>query len=155
MTRIQPFSKIETTMNPIQAARKYCDCLLTDDLCLGITANDDLSPKRFRKEWLPCLLTAGKCQRCEHFESSILPMERRTEWPAKHDGEEFREAAHTYRMTSGALAQADRICPECNERALNPRERLCYICSKKRQLESKRLSASKSRNTVETKNVDS
>ena len=132
-------------MNPIQAARKYCDCLLADDLCLGITANGDLSPRRFRKENSPCLLIGPKCQRCEHFESSILPMERRSEWSSQIAKDDFLEAAHDYRMKSGALSQADRICPKCNERALDSRQRLCYICAKEKSLESKRRSAAKRR----------
>lgn len=142
-------------MNPIQAARKYCDCLLANDCCLGITPNDDLSLRRFRKENLPCLLASSKCQRCEHFESSILPMERRSEWPSKLAQDDFLEAAHTYRMQSGALSQADRICPKCNERALESRQRLCYICAKQKSLESKRNSAAKRRATVQIQNVDS
>jgi|SRR5688572_8693809 len=147
-------------MNPIQAARKYCDCLLPGDTCLGITANDDLSPRRFRKENLPCLLAESKVKRCEHFESSILPMESRTEWSkdaraSKLIAMEFRQAAHAYRMQSGALSKADRICPKCNERELHPRQRFCYICAKENELESKRTSALKARTSDQTQNVDS
>ena len=87
-------------------------------------------------------------------------MERREEWAKDSRAsdnlrKEFREAAHAYRTQSGALSQADRLCPRCDSRELQPRERFCYVCKRELELESKRNSAAKSRMGLDSQNVDS
>lgn len=136
-------------MSPLQAAQQHCDNF-QDGTCLGITIRDgDYSLVRFLKEGTKCLL-AAPCRRCRHFEDAILPMEKRapSDWKTPLMGQQFREAAQTYRLQSGALSQAQRVCPRCNSRELELRHRFCYICAREVRLEKNRARVRQYRNAV-------
>jgi len=129
-------------MTPLQAAREHCDNFQPDGTCLGIIYTDMLSPVRFLKEGTKCLL-ACPVKRCRHFEQASLPMESRSEWAKdsrKSDAmaSDFKQACKQYRMESGFLSKADRVCPHCKSRELQPRQRFCYVCSEEVRLEKDR-----------------
>jgi hypothetical protein len=131
-------------MSPEACAREHCDCYQPDGSCLGIHLRADLTPYRFLKEGTRCLLS-GQCQRCIHFEESILPMEKRTEWPNELMRKNFLDAAYNYRRASRALSLAARLCPICKARALESRARYCYVCAREIAREKARARVEKNR----------
>jgi len=128
-------------MNPLQIVKAHCDCYEPNAQCLGITYNDKLQLVRFRMEGLPCLLAADSIKRCKHFESSILPMEKRQEW-AKDTrtsaklAQEFREGAHEYRIKTGFMAETIRICPQCRSSKIGQGRKVCDLCKVKNRRDS-------------------
>lgn len=58
---------------------------------------------------------------------------------------EHEEARRLYHLTTGAKkpgGYSGRVCPQCNDRELEPRRRLCYVCA----AENKRLAKNAARN---------
>jgi hypothetical protein len=130
------FNSAINAMNPIQIVKAHCDCYEPNNSCLGITANDRLQPTRFLKEGTPCLLASTPIKRCQHFESSILPMEKREEWARDSKqsarlAQEFREGAHQYRIKTGFMAEYVRLCPQCRSSKIGKGRKICDNCKTK------------------------
>ncbi len=77
-----------------------------------------------------CLVEKG--QRCAYFERSVMP--------AAADTGQKDHIYALYEAHVGIEIEKDdvRLCPDC-EAELQPRQRLCFDCARKRQLRAKRV----------------
>jgi hypothetical protein len=120
-----------------QQAKAHCANYCRDGTCVGTDC--DLKTGRhfrWRAEGARCLLALD--QRCPYFEESVLPMEKRREkdWPTFAQGEAFRKAARLYHDTfpeTVPVQLADRMCPDCGKRRIEPRKRCCSECRIRRR----------------------
>jgi hypothetical protein len=130
-------------MTPHQMAKTQCDCYDSGH-CLGITLNDQLNLVRFRPENSRCLL-AEPIQRCSHFESCILPYKpdsKDSRTAAKLQAE-WSEGSHSYRISTGYMAESIRLCPQCRKTKISNGRKLCDLCRAK----NRRISKAKSDST--------
>src|ERR1051326_1042140 len=116
-------SPSEGRMTPLQGARNHCANYQPDGSCLGIGIKEDGSLSRFQPAGTKCLL-AQPGVRCQYFEECVMPMEK-SAWKSPLEQNQFAEAVRDYRLRSGALSLARRICPVCQARELEPRHQLC------------------------------
>jgi len=120
----------------LQIAKQECSNY-RDDRCMGL----DFDPKtgrhfHFRPGGLPCLLATKGC-RCTFFETAVMPMDRSALSPLNR--QEWEDALKQYRKDSNVVTtKGKRICPECNERELEPHKRYCYVCRDKKRKETHR-----------------
>lgn len=116
-------------MTPLQFAKEQCANFEPDGSCKGIGIRDDGSLFSFGKK--PKCVLGIPGIRCQYFEECVAPMG----FEDPRQREERNEAVRLYRKSSNApkfAHQTGRICPDCQERELEPRRRYCYVCSEKR-----------------------
>ena len=119
-------------------------CRLAEQHCAnwchgGICEGADTDPKtgrhfRWRAAGGFCLLALGG--RCPYFESAILPMEKRKEWPTPLQGEAFRKGVRLYRgvFPETVIVEPEtRKCPACGKRWIEARKRCCELCRIRRR----------------------
>lgn len=133
-------------MTPLTAAQAHCANYQLDGSCLGATIDDDLQIRRCSPA-LRCLL-AKAGQRCGYFEQIVIPMGS-GDWPGLRTPQQhqaFADAIRDYRRTANfAKPQGRRLCPECRQRELEPKHRLCHICKKQRRRNTFKRASSKIR----------
>lgn len=132
-------------MTPHQFARAECaNYDQSIGACKGIGIKDDGSLFSFGRK--PACVLANRSP-CPYFEECVLPMgidpanARNLVRIKERDGARYLYAqfSPTYSKHTG------RICPACNERNLEPRRRLCYVCSDANRRATKRESDRKTR----------
>jgi hypothetical protein len=109
----------------------------------GICEGADIDPKsgrhfRWRAAGWFCLLALGG--RCPYFESAVLPMEKRKEWPNPLQGDAFRKAARLYRLAfpeTVIVEPETRQCPNCGKHRIEARKRCCELCRIRRRRATK------------------
>lgn len=112
-------------------AKEHCANWQSSGACLGYTIGSNLGVHH-GLHYAKCLLTFQPPQRCAYFEECVAPMATSTSSFIGLDTPklkaDFAEDVRTYRHQTGAFSQT-RICPICNERALQPRQRMCWECA--------------------------
>lgn len=147
-----------TSMKPLQLAKNYCANFQHDGSCLGAIIDDDLSMRHALP--LPRCILGDPIRKCSYFEQCVAPMEQtfkaifagpRSEWP-KDDRDRaafpglvsrVSEAMHEYRIKTGSVFSAKRICPECRERTVEPNKQFCVTC---REAKAKEVTRRKNQN---------
>ena len=122
-------------------AEQYCSNWCHSDVCEGV----DIDPKsgrhfRWRAAGGFCLLALGG--RCPYFESAVLPMEKRKDWPTPLQGEAFRKAARLYHLAfpeTTIVEPETRKCPDCGKHRIAARKRCCELCRIRRRRATKTL----------------
>jgi hypothetical protein len=147
-----PTSGCEHKVKPLrpvcQLAEQYCSNWCHGGVCEGA----DIDPKTGRHfRWRTiggfCLLALGG--RCSYFESVVLPMGKRKEWPTPVQGEAFRKAARLYHLTfpeTVVVEPETRKCPDCGKHRIEARKRCCEPCRIRRRRATEILKKRKWRN---------
>lgn len=117
-------------------AEEHCANWCRGGLCEGAATDRTGRHLRWRTAGTPCLLGLG--QRCPYFEHWVLPMDKRkeTDWPTFEEGVAFRGASRIYRLAflpETLVEPRNRLCPDCGKYSLNPRQRCCSLCRKRRR----------------------